>query len=85
MLTNADEQWRGAAMFWFVQGDAAVGVEAMNEDRRRRSSGALERCEEKDEDKKAKGENGKRTRGLIYRTERISGMRGNRGDKKMDM
>ena len=57
----------------------------MDEGRRRRSSGALERCEEKDEDEKAKGENGKRTRGLIYRTERISGRHRNRGDKEIDM
>ena len=42
-------------MFWFVQGDAAAGVEALNEDRRRRSSGALERCEEEEKEKKAKG------------------------------
>ena len=55
MLTDADEQWRGAAMFWFVQGDAAARVEAVNEDRWRRSSGALERCEEEEEDKKEKG------------------------------
>ena len=85
MLTDADEQWKGAAMFWFVQGDAAAGVEAVDEGRRRRSSGALERCEEEDEDEKAKGESEKRTRGPIYKAGRISGMRGNRGDRKMDM
>ena len=85
MLTDADEQRRGVAVFWFVQGDAAAGVEAVHEGRRRRSAGALEHCEEEDEDEKAKGENGKRTRGLIYRTGRISGRCGNRGDKEMDM
>ena len=54
MLTDADEQRRGAAAFWFVQGDAASGVEAVDEDRRRQSSGALEHCQEEDEDEKAK-------------------------------
>ena len=49
------KQRRGVAVFWFVQGDAAAGVEAVNEDRRRRSSGALERCKEEEEDEKAKG------------------------------
>ena len=48
-------QWRGAAVFWSVQGDAAAGVEAGDEGRRRRSSGALERCEEEEEGEKAKG------------------------------
>ena len=46
-------------MFWFVQGDAAAEVEAGDEGRRWRSSGALERCEEEDEDEKAKGGNEK--------------------------
>ena len=82
MLTNADEQCRGAAMFWFVQGDAAAGVEAVDEYRRRRSSGALECCKEEDEDEKAKGESEKRTRGPIYKAGRISGMRGNRETRK---
>ena len=85
MLTDADEQRRGVAVFWFVQGDAAAGVDEGDEGRRRRSSSALERCEEEDEDEKAKGESEKRTRGPIYKAGRISGMRGNRGDKKMDM
>ena len=72
-------------MFWFVQGDAASGLEALDEDRRRWSSGALERCKEEDEDKKANGESEKRTCGPVYKARRISGKRGNRGDKKMDM
>ena len=57
----------------------------MDEGRRRRSSGALERCRKEDEDEKAKRGDGKRTRGLIYRTGGISGRRENRGDKEMDM
>ena len=57
----------------------------MDEGRRWRSSGALERCKEEEEGEKARGENEKRTRGLIYRTRRISGRRENRGDKEMDM
>ena len=51
MLTGTDEQWWGTAMIWFVQGDATAGVEA-DGDQRRRSSGALELCEEEDEEKK---------------------------------
>ena len=74
-----------AAMLWYNQGDAAAGVEAVDEDRRQRSSGALEHCEEEDEDEKAKGESEKRTRGPIYKAGRISGMHGNQGDQKMDM
>ena len=35
--------------------------------------------------RRQKGESEKRTRGPIYKAGRISGMRGNRGDKKMDM
>lgn len=72
-------------MFWFVLGDAAAGVEVGDEGRRRRSSGALECCEKEEEGEKAKGENEKRTCDPIYKAEGISGMRGNRGDKKMDM
>ena len=49
------EERRGAAFLWCVQGDAAAGVEAVDEGRRRRISGALGRCEEKDEDEKEKG------------------------------
>ena len=55
MLTDADEQRRSAVMFWFVQGDAAAGVEAVDEGRRRRISCALEHCKEEDEGEKAKG------------------------------
>ena len=55
MLTDADEQRRGAAAFWFVQGDAAARVEAVDEDWRRQSPSALELYEEEDEDEKAKG------------------------------
>ena len=35
--------------------------------------------------RRQKGESEKRTRGPIYKAGRISGMRGNRGDQKMDM
>ena len=35
MLTDTDEQRKGAAAFWFVQGDADAGVEAVDEDRQR--------------------------------------------------
>lgn len=52
-------QWRGAAAFWSVQGDAAVGVEAGDEGQRRRSLGTLERREEKEEGEKKKGKNEK--------------------------
>ena len=49
------EEQRGTTFLWCVQGDAAAGVEAVDEGRQRRSSGVLERCEEKEEDEKAKG------------------------------
>ena len=44
--------------FWFVQGDAVAGVEAVDEGRRRQSLGALERCEERRKMRRKKEENG---------------------------
>ena len=52
-------QRRSAAVLWSIQGDAAAGVEAVDEGRRRRSLAAMERREEEEEGEKAKGENEK--------------------------
>ena len=68
-------------MFWFVQGNAATGVDAVDEDRRRRSLSVLDCCGEEDEVEKAKGESEKGPIALfIYKAGRISGMRENRGE-----
>ena len=70
--------------FWFVQGDAAAGVDKGDKGRRRPSSCGLGRHEEEEEGEKEKGENERRARGLIYRAGRTNGRRENRGGRKMD-
>ena len=66
-------------MFWSIQGDAAVGVEAADEGRWWRSLGALEHREEEEEEMKIQGGEMERTLGLIYKSERISVKPENRG------
>ena len=60
VLTDAVEQRRRTAMLWFIQVDAAAGVVAVDEGRRRQSLGAQGRCEEeyKDEEGRVKNEKG---------------------------
>ena len=85
-LLNDDGQRKRATKLWSIQGDAAAGVGAVEEGRRRwRSSGrvGVERKEEEEAAAGGKSEN----RGTLYLFIRqwIDGMGGNRGGQKMIM
>ena len=76
-------RWRGGvAVLWFVQGDAAAGVEDGGGGRRRRSSCRSARRKEEEEKEKERGGMRGEPEVLFIKPGRTNDMREKRGGKK---